>query len=216
MPVISCGGMRYQFKWQDVEPQEIPPRKPGEPRGHHPPRAGTGHQPHRNRARLRHVGNAAGPRSCPALPRDKIIVQTKVSPKASAKEFLRTFDTSMKYLRLDHVDLLALHGINNRATARLVAEERRLPGRGAQAAEGRPRPVPRLFHPRHDGHHSRSGQQRRVRLREPALVFRQRPELAGGRGGARARHGRVHHQPQRQGRQALRTAARSWSNCARR
>ena len=25
MPVISCGGMRYQFKWQDVEPKEIPP-----------------------------------------------------------------------------------------------------------------------------------------------------------------------------------------------
>ena len=24
MPVISCGGMRYQFKWQDVEPKEIP------------------------------------------------------------------------------------------------------------------------------------------------------------------------------------------------
>jgi len=50
----------------------------------------------------------------PTLPRDKIIVQTKVSPKETAEEFLRTFDTSMKYLRLDHVDLLALHGINNR------------------------------------------------------------------------------------------------------
>ncbi|HEY1490648.1 MAG TPA: aldo/keto reductase, partial [Verrucomicrobiae bacterium] len=24
MPVISCGGMRYQHKWQDVPPQEIP------------------------------------------------------------------------------------------------------------------------------------------------------------------------------------------------
>jgi predicted aldo/keto reductase-like oxidoreductase len=50
----------------------------------------------------------------PALPRDKMIVQTKVSPKETAEEFLRTFDTSMKYLRLDHVELLALHGINNR------------------------------------------------------------------------------------------------------
>src|SRR5207302_3769360 len=50
----------------------------------------------------------------PSLPRDKIIVQTKVSPKETAEEFLRAFDTSMKYLRLDHVDLLALHGINNR------------------------------------------------------------------------------------------------------
>ncbi len=25
MPVLSCGGMRYQFKWQDVPPAEIPP-----------------------------------------------------------------------------------------------------------------------------------------------------------------------------------------------
>ena len=24
MPVFSCGGMRYQFKWQDVAPSEIP------------------------------------------------------------------------------------------------------------------------------------------------------------------------------------------------
>jgi len=24
MPVISCGGMRYQFKWQDVDPKDIP------------------------------------------------------------------------------------------------------------------------------------------------------------------------------------------------
>ena len=24
MPVISCGGMRFQFKWQDVNPKEIP------------------------------------------------------------------------------------------------------------------------------------------------------------------------------------------------
>src|SRR5512140_3642102 len=25
MPVLSCGGMRYQHKWSDVEPNEIPP-----------------------------------------------------------------------------------------------------------------------------------------------------------------------------------------------
>ena len=24
MPVISCGGMRYQYKWQDVRPAEVP------------------------------------------------------------------------------------------------------------------------------------------------------------------------------------------------
>jgi uncharacterized protein len=48
------------------------------------------------------------------LPRDQIIVQTKVAPHADPEEFLQTFDRSMKYLRLDHVDLLSLHGVNNR------------------------------------------------------------------------------------------------------
>ena len=41
-------------------------------------------------------------------------MQTKVAPYESPEEFLKTFDQSMKYLRLDHVDLFALHGINNR------------------------------------------------------------------------------------------------------
>src|ERR1041385_8910918 len=43
-----------------------------------------------------------------------MIVQTKVSPKPRAKEFLKTFDPSMNYLKLDYDDLLSLHGINNR------------------------------------------------------------------------------------------------------
>ena len=53
-----------------------------------------------------------------------MIVQTKVAPHASAEEFLKTFETSMNYLKLDHVDLLSLHGINNRRAARLVAEKK--------------------------------------------------------------------------------------------
>jgi predicted aldo/keto reductase-like oxidoreductase len=53
-------------------------------------------------------------RILPSLPRERLIVQTKVAPMASADEFLRTFDHSLKLLRLDHVDLLSLHGINHR------------------------------------------------------------------------------------------------------
>jgi predicted aldo/keto reductase-like oxidoreductase len=52
-------------------------------------------------------------RVVPSLPREKIIVQTKVAPKSTAKEFLKTFETSMRYLGLGYVDLLSLHGINN-------------------------------------------------------------------------------------------------------
>ena len=113
MPVISCGGMRYQHKWQDVDPKEIP----------------ADNQANLEATILRalelginHIETARSYSSSemqlgnllPMLPRDKIIVQTKVAPKATTREFLETFETSMKYLRLDHVDLLALHGINNR------------------------------------------------------------------------------------------------------
>jgi predicted aldo/keto reductase-like oxidoreductase len=50
----------------------------------------------------------------PKLPRDKMMVQTKIAPFASQKEFYETFDQSMQYLGLDHVELLSIHGINNR------------------------------------------------------------------------------------------------------
>jgi predicted aldo/keto reductase-like oxidoreductase len=50
----------------------------------------------------------------PTFPREKLIVQTKVAPFETADEFLRTFERSLKYLRLDYVDLLSLHGVNNR------------------------------------------------------------------------------------------------------
>src|SRR5882762_263906 len=113
MPVISCGGMRYQFKWQDVDPKEIPPdnQENLEATIRHALELG-----------INHIETARGYGSSemqlgnilPTLSRDKIIVQTQVSPKATVKEFLETFETSMRYLKLDHVDLLALHGVNNR------------------------------------------------------------------------------------------------------
>ncbi|MBI3417061.1 MAG: aldo/keto reductase [Verrucomicrobia bacterium] len=112
MPVFSCGGMRYQFKWQDVPPAEVPPDNQTnlEATIHRAVELG-----------INHIETARGYGSSemqlgnvlPTLPREKIIVQTKVAPMASAEEFLRTLEQSMKYLRLDHVDLLAMHGINN-------------------------------------------------------------------------------------------------------
>jgi predicted aldo/keto reductase-like oxidoreductase len=48
----------------------------------------------------------------PTLPRENMIIQTKVGP-AMADEFLKSFNRSMSLLGLDHVDLLAFHGINN-------------------------------------------------------------------------------------------------------
>jgi uncharacterized protein len=113
MPVLSCGGMRYQFKWDDVKPDEIPPASQAnlEATIHRALDLGINHI---ETARGYGTSEMQLGRILPTLPRDKIIVQTKVAPKPTAREFLRTFDTSLKYLRLDYVDLLALHGINNR------------------------------------------------------------------------------------------------------
>jgi predicted aldo/keto reductase-like oxidoreductase len=42
-----------------------------------------------------------------------MIIQTKVGPTEDPKEFAENFEKSMKYLQLEHVDLLSFHGINN-------------------------------------------------------------------------------------------------------
>ena len=113
MPVISCGGMRYQYKWEDVKPAEIPPDNQVNLEAciHRALDLGINHI---ETARGYGTSEMQLGRILPRLDRDQIIVQTKIAPQATAKEFLRLFDKSMKYLGLDHVDLLALHGINNR------------------------------------------------------------------------------------------------------
>lgn len=121
MPVLSCGGMRYQFKWQDVRPGEIPDDNQANLEACIERALELG---------INHIETARGygtsemqlGRILPRLPRDKIMVQTKVAPSASASTFLRTFDTSLRYLKLDRVDLLALHGINNRQLLRYALQ----------------------------------------------------------------------------------------------
>ncbi len=113
MPVITCGGMRYQWKWQDVKPAEIPPDNQANLDATIRRALDLG---------ITHIETARGYGTSemqlgwvlPRLPREKLIVQTKVAPMASAKDFIKTFCRSMDYLQLDHVELLSLHGINNR------------------------------------------------------------------------------------------------------
>jgi uncharacterized protein len=113
MPVLTCGGMRYQFKWQDVPPEEVPAADQANVEAciHRALELGINHI---ETARGYGTSEMQLGRILPALPREKIIVQTKVAPKPTVAEFLSTFEQSMKYLGLDYVDLLALHGINNR------------------------------------------------------------------------------------------------------
>lgn len=113
MPVISCGGMRYQFKWQDVNSQDVPTENQDNVEAIIHRALALG---------INHIETARGygssemqlGRILPSLPREKMIVQTKVQPTVLPEEFLANFDKSMRYLGLDYVDLLAIHGINHR------------------------------------------------------------------------------------------------------
>ena len=113
VPVFSCGGMRYQHKWQDVPPADIPPESQANLEAciHRALDLGINHI---ETARGYGTSEMQLGRVLPSLPREKLIVQTKVAPTATPEEFLQTFETSMRYLGLDRVDLLSLHGINNR------------------------------------------------------------------------------------------------------
>lgn len=115
MPVFSCGGMRYQQSWDDIDPKKVDEKG----------------QQNLEATILRalelginHIETARAYGSSemqlgwilPRLPREKLIVQTKVHPFATQKEFFDTFEESMRYLKLDHVELLSLHGINDAET----------------------------------------------------------------------------------------------------
>jgi hypothetical protein len=115
IPVFSCGGMRYQHSWKDCDPREIPADN----------QANLEATIHRAlEFGINHIETARGYGSSerqlgdllPKLPRDKMIVQTKVTPTADPQEFLKTFETSLDRLKLDYVDLFSLHGINNDET----------------------------------------------------------------------------------------------------
>ena len=115
MPVFSCGGMRYQYKWQDVTPEEIPVDNQENLEAVIRRSVELG---------INHIETARGygtsemqlGRILPQFPREKLIVQTKVSPVADPQAFRQTFEKSLAYLQLDYVDLFSLHGINNAET----------------------------------------------------------------------------------------------------
>jgi len=112
MPVFSCGGMRYQYKWQDVPLSEIP-RENQENLEATIRRAIELGINHIETARGYGTSEMQLGQILPKVSREQLIVQTKISPQADAKEFQREFENSLGNLRLDYVDLLGLHGINN-------------------------------------------------------------------------------------------------------
>lgn len=111
IPVFSCGGMRYQQAWKDLNPEEIEREK----------QENLEACIHRSlELGINHIETARGYGSSemqlgwilPKLPREKMIIQTKVAPHEDPKEFLATLEKSLDYLQLDYIDLFSFHGIN--------------------------------------------------------------------------------------------------------
>lgn len=113
MPVITCGAMRFQQQWTDVPVDQIKPESQAnvEAAVRHALELGMNHI---ETARGYGTSERQLGQILPKLPRDKMIVQTKVGPKDDPEDFVRDFEDSLARLRLDHVDLFALHGLNDR------------------------------------------------------------------------------------------------------
>ena len=105
IPVFSCGGMRYQFAWQDVPLDEIPDEN----------QANLEKTIRRSiELGINHIETARGYGSSerqlglilPQLDRKQIIVQTKIAPQADPAIFINQFHESLERLQLQSIDHL--------------------------------------------------------------------------------------------------------------
>jgi predicted aldo/keto reductase-like oxidoreductase len=118
MPVFSCGGMRYQHSWKDVPQWDIPRQNQENLEATIRRSLEVG---------INHIETARGygtsevqlGKILPHIPRDRLIVQTKVSPQPDPQAFRMTLQQSLQNLQLDYIDLLGIHGIN---TAELLED----------------------------------------------------------------------------------------------
>ncbi|MFN3167252.1 MAG: aldo/keto reductase [Phycisphaeraceae bacterium] len=115
MPVISTGGMRYQDGWKDKPLTEVDPavQKNLEATIARSIEVGINHI---ETARGYGVSERQLGTVLPGYPRDELIVQTKIGPEDDPALFTANLMESLERLRLDYVDLLAIHGINDDTT----------------------------------------------------------------------------------------------------
>mmetsp|Transcript_8862 Transcript_8862/g.25266 ORF Transcript_8862/g.25266 Transcript_8862/m.25266 type:complete len:520 (-) Transcript_8862:436-1995(-) len=123
MPILTCGGMRLQQSWNrggargvktmgDVEEDcqanlvSIIRRSLAHGVNHFETARGYGSSELQYGAALRSLFDSGEVR------REDLIVQTKVSPKATVEDFRKVMEESFSTLGLEYVDLLAFHGLN--------------------------------------------------------------------------------------------------------
>lgn len=112
MPVFTTGGMRYQQGWNDLPPEEVEASSTENVRACVQASLQYG-IPHIETARGYGTSEWQLGEVFQEIPREDLIVQTKIGPNENLEGFIESFETSMSKLRLDHVDLLSIHGINN-------------------------------------------------------------------------------------------------------
>lgn len=117
MPVLTCGGMRYQHSWKDDE--KIRGAIPDENQQNLETTIRYGLE-----LGINHIETARGygtsefqlGKFLPSIPRDQIIVQTKITPKDDPAELLRQFEISRNNLQLETIDLFSIHGVSDEKT----------------------------------------------------------------------------------------------------
>jgi predicted aldo/keto reductase-like oxidoreductase len=125
MPVLTCGGMRYQQSWEDVDPAKIDPQgqKNLEACIHRALELGVNHI---ETARGYGSSEMQLGRILPKFDRDRLLVQTKIHPwEFPDRTLTQIFEQCMGYLQLDYVDFLSIHGVN---TPELLADALRKEG----------------------------------------------------------------------------------------
>ncbi len=110
IPVISCGGMRFQQSWNSGDDVTDESQRNLEATVKRAFELGINHF---ETARGYGTSEHQLGKILPQLPRNEIIVQTKVGASKNPQEFADIFEYSMSLLNLDYIDLFAFHGVNN-------------------------------------------------------------------------------------------------------
>ena len=109
IPVISSGGMRFQESWKGSDPVSQDSQDNLEACVHKAMDLGINHF---ETARGYGTSEQQLGRILPKLPRQDILVQTKVAPSSDVNNFTTEFEKSMGLLNLDYIDIFSFHGIN--------------------------------------------------------------------------------------------------------
>ncbi len=196
MPVLTCGGMRFQHKWSDEDPA-VDSRRTTRPISRPPSGA-----PSSSASTTSRPPAATAPPRCSSGASSLDPARGAHRPDQGRPGCHRKRSSSIRSTNrwitsgsTTSICSPSTASITKRSTTMAMRKGGSLEAARKMQAQGRVRFIgfsthaPCRIDPAHDRH-------RRVRLRQSPLVFRQRFQLAGHPGSRPARHGRLHHQPQ--------------------